>query len=373
MKGCEEIMINITGKLMSRDTVIATVKNGVITDCIPDLLPLYLRRTKDMESWLASRAIDNHRTNSRLLKKVLRIKEADDASAALAVNAATITDVYWFNHEGSNLTYEDIRFRENYFDGLALHGDPNCFSKNPSRTPELTNIGSFEKCWRLIDGEWWMYKSGNNDQYFSELFICKLGELLGLNVAHYEMDQGFIRSRNFVDSSRFNFEPMSSLTEDDSYSVCFDLISSMSKELAKEYLYLIWFDTICYNMDRHTGNFGFLRDVDTGDIVAMAPNFDNNIALISNGYLNNLSREHDGIIRFFREFVDSCSLAKELYYEMELPTITKDLIYSCLNEMTFDIDREYIADFIMNGYNITMDVLFGDITENENQSFGLSM
>lgn len=56
--------------------------------------------------------------------------------------------------------YEDIRFKENYFSELALRGDPDSFSNRPSRTPELTNIGSFEKCWKLIDGEWWMYKSG---------------------------------------------------------------------------------------------------------------------------------------------------------------------------------------------------------------------
>ena len=31
--------------------------------------------------------------------------------------------------------------------------------------------------WKLIDGEWWMYKSGNKEEYFSELFICKLCEM----------------------------------------------------------------------------------------------------------------------------------------------------------------------------------------------------
>ena len=163
-------MSSITGTLMSEDRVIATVKNGEITGYDEALLPLYLKRTMDMEGWLASRAIDAHRTNSRLLKKALRIHTADDAQVALTVNAATVTDRYWFRPEGSTACYDDIRFKENYFDSLALRGDPDGFSHKPSRTPELTNTGSFEKCWRLIDGNWWMYKSGNDNEYFSELW-----------------------------------------------------------------------------------------------------------------------------------------------------------------------------------------------------------
>lgn len=105
-------MINITGAIMSEDTVVATVKNGEIVDCNEALVPLYLKRTKNVEGWLASRAIDTHRTNSRLLKRALRIRTADDAQTALAVNAATVTDRYWFRPEGSSAVYEDVRFKE---------------------------------------------------------------------------------------------------------------------------------------------------------------------------------------------------------------------------------------------------------------------
>ena len=194
-------MQNITGTLMSEDRVIATVKNGVITDADERLLPLYLKRTGNIEGWLASRAIDSHRTNSRLLKRALRLRTADDIATALAVNAATVTDRYWFKPNGSAAVYEDIRFKENYFAELALRGDPDSFSRKPSRTPELTNTGSFEKCWKLIDGEWWMYKSGNKEEYFSELFICKLCEKLGLPTAHYELDGRYIRSKDFTNGA----------------------------------------------------------------------------------------------------------------------------------------------------------------------------
>lgn len=133
----------ITGTLMLEDQVIAMVQDGIITDSREELLPLYLKRTGDVEGWLVSRAIDSHRRNSRLLKRALRLRTADDAAISLAVNGATITDRYWFQRQGESLSYDEIRFKENYFSELALRGDPDSFSNKPSRTPELTNTGSF--------------------------------------------------------------------------------------------------------------------------------------------------------------------------------------------------------------------------------------
>ena len=54
--------------------------------------------------------------------------------------------------------------------------------------------------------------------------------------------------------------------------------------LGREYLDILFMDALCFNMDRHTKNYGILRDRDTGKVLRMAPNFDNNIALISRGY-----------------------------------------------------------------------------------------
>ena len=78
-------MQTITGTLMSEDRPIAKIKNGIIVDTEESLLPLYLKRTKDVEGWIAGRAIDSHRTNSRLLKKALRLRTTDDVQTALAV------------------------------------------------------------------------------------------------------------------------------------------------------------------------------------------------------------------------------------------------------------------------------------------------
>ena len=343
-------MRSISGTLMSKDRIIATVKNSVITEADQGLLPLYLARTKNLDGWLSARAIDSHRTNSRLLKKALRLRSADDVDTVLSVNAATVTDCYWFRPEGSEAGYEDIRFKENYFDQLALRGDPDSFSNMPSRTPELTNTGSFEKCWRLIDGEWWMYKNGNEKEYFSELFICRLGEKLGLPMAHYEMDGPYIRTKDFTNGGEVNFESMRSLVDDDDdYDRCFGVLHAISPDVAEQYLKLLWMDSVCYNMDRHTENFGLLRETQTGKILSLAPNYDNNIALIANGYPSDGRRERDGIIRFLSDFLKNCEEARRMYGQMKLPEITEDMINECLDEIPIKVDDEYIRTFILCG------------------------
>lgn len=367
-------MQNITGTLMSEDRVIAHIKNGVITDADDILLPLYLKRTKNIEGWLASRAIDSHRTNSRLLKRALRLRTTDDVQTALAVNAATVTDRYWFRPEGSAAVYEDIRFKENYFSELALRGDPDSFSNRPSRTPELTNTGSFEKCWKLINGEWWMYKSGNEKEYFSELFICRLGEKLGLPMAHYELDGEYIRSKDFTNGAEVNFEPMRSLADDDEdYENCFNILIGISPDIAGQYLLLLWMDTVCYNMDRHTENFGLLRDVKTGKVISLAPNYDNNIALIAKGYPTDVGREHDGLIGFLKTFIQSSEEAHEMYRQMKLPEITERIIDECMDEIPIKADREYIRSFILCGQEKVREIICTDIEPSEDNTIGIML
>lgn len=351
-------MQSLNGKIMSTDIPVATIKNGVVVDKNEKLAPLFFNRCDNVSAWLKGRAIDSHRANSRLLKKALRLQNKDEISTVLAVNAVTITDNFWFCEDGSDLTWDDVRFKENYFDSLALCGDPDSFNQKPLRTPELTNIGSYEKCWRLIDGAWWMYKSGNENELFSELFICKLGSSLGFDMAYYEMDDGYIRTKDFTENGRYNFESAESLVGDDEdYCKNFDVFYSISEDLAENYLKLIYLDTVCMNMDRHTKNYGVLRDPKTGDIVKLAPNYDNNIALISRGYPRFIKRKNDTLIDLFIELLENSKEALRLFKDLNIPVITDELIRRCISETSFDVDGDKISEFVLNGQKRIFDFL----------------
>lgn len=358
-------MINISGWVMSKDIPVVRIEDGIVTSVDSKLSPLYFLYFKDFTTWLDRRAIDSHRTNSRLLKKALRLTDKDDANTALAVNAVTITDNYWFRKDDDNLSWADVKFSENYFDNLALRGDPDSFNNKPSRTPELTNTGSFEKCWRLVDGQWWMYKSGNDKEYFSELFICQLGKALKFNMAEYAYDEeGYIKTLDFTNGAQVNFEHISSVFNDnEDYNNSFEFFLSVSKDIAKDYLRLIYLDTICYNMDRHTSNYGLLSDAETGEILSLAPNYDNNIALISRGYPKDISRQNDGIIKFFTEFMSENTTALYMFCNLDIPVITEEMLNSCMDKVPVTADRQYIVDFILNGQSIIQQFLSDQIID----------
>ena len=356
VKGARELMEiqYFDGYLMSKDDVLAEIKQGKITTVFNRaLLPIYIERTRDLPTWLEKRAIDEHRTNSRLLKKVLRLSEKDNISTTLAVHAVTITDTYWVKPKNSSLTWDDVRFRENYFSSLALRGDLSAFSHHPSRTPELTNIGSFEKCWSLDNGKWWLHKRANQMELFSELFIYHLGKSLGFSMAHYEPFGEDIRSLDFTNGAKTNYEPAYSwMGEDEDYIANYHALKKYGKQFADQYVEMLLMDSYCLNADRHTFNYGILRSVETGECLCMAPNFDNNIALISNGYLKG-DRKPDLLGRLLHELEAETGAVSEYTSRHALPIVTHEMIDRCIDAVNIPVDRDYIHRFVMVGYKQT--------------------
>ena len=334
---------------MSGNIAAARIENGNVIPITEDLMPLFLKRTNDFEGWLKERAIDRHRANARLLKKVFGLTAATDAEVVLKANAATITDNYWFKSDIENLCYEDVRFKDNVFADLALRGDPDSFNQEPQRTPELTNIGSYEKCWRIIDGEWWLYKQGNENEIFSELFISLLGTRLGFNMAYYEKDGKYIRSRDFTNTASVNLESMYSYVGDnENYETSFEVLYELLPDAAKDYVEMKYLDTVCFNIDRHTGNYGVLRDTKTGEVIGLAPNYDHNVALVSRGYPQSLSRQNDNLIALFTEFISKNEAAREFYDSIDKSILCESVINELVSETGFDIDENAISEFILN-------------------------
>ncbi len=338
-------------EILSGNTVTALWENGKLTVINEALLPLYLNRIQNADMWLETRAIDSHRANSRLLKKALRLAEKDDISTVIHVNGATITDNFWIRPIGSALSYDDIRFTDDYFSNLALKGTYDSFnraaSSKRSKTPELTNVGSFEKCWKLRNGKWWMYKSATREEAFSEIFICLLGNALGMNTAKYERGDRCVKTLDFTDGASVNFEPASSFMGDnEDYSDTIEALKLLCPEAIPDYIRLIFMDTVCANPDRHTNNFGLMRDIHTGKLTGLAPNYDNNMALISRGYPTK-PKSGDLLITLFNELM-------VIYpeYRSLIPEITEDTVKNIIEKIGMKVRTQAVVDIVMGRYEL---------------------
>lgn len=338
-------------EIMSGDTLVALWKESKLIVLNESLLPLYLYINQNADQWLAARAIDSRRPNSRLLKKALRLAEKDDVSTVIHVNGATITDNYWIRPIGSKLTYDDVKFSDDYFSNLALKGNYDSFNRaansKRSKTPELTNVGSFEKCWKLRKGKWWMYKKATHNEMFSELFIYELGVALGMNMAIYERGEGCIKSLDFTDAATVNFEPASTFMGDnEEYSDVVKALENLCPEAIPDYIRMIFMDTVCANPDRHTNNFGLLRDTKTGELSGFAPNYDNNMALISRGYPSKPGAK-DMLISLFNELMDEYPS-----YRKYIPEVTEETVRKVLDKLNMKVKSQVIVDLVVGRYEL---------------------
>lgn len=342
-------------EIMSGETLVAVWRDSALQVVCADLLPLFLKRLSDADAWLATRAVDSHRANSRLLKKALRLTEKDDVSTVLHVNGVTITDNYWVRPIGSGLTYADVSFQYDYFSkrvsSLALGGSFAAFNyvanHSQSKTYELTNVGSFEKCWKLKDGAWWLYKKATQREQFSELFAYKLGQAIGIPVAVYERTEDCVRSLDFTGGASVNFEPaISFMGENEEYEDVIEKLGEICPAAIPAYIQMIFLDTIIANPDRHTGNFGLLRDTKTGKYLGLAPCFDHNMAVISRGYASN-PKHTDLLITLFNAVMKAYP-----EYKAYLPTVSEETVRTVIKEIGMKVRTQPIVDLVMSRYEM---------------------
>ena len=290
--------------LMNKDHIVAEIQEtaGVVSeepilslDNVSGKLPIGMT---GFETWLSARQASKH--NSHLQRLMTSLGCNTKEGFISVTHAASINDTFWVKKDTETISWKDVSLYANEFteiiSKLAFEGVGLAAETFSSTSPELTCDGSFRKCFR---------KENELGQFGSNIFLYKRAGEIGEQIEPYceamasEISEiicpGNSVQYEFVDlhgklASRCNL-----FTDEENGYVSIAKVfrnTEMNADNVLQYFSSIGFeeqframvvtDSVCFNLDRHAGNYGILFDNNTLQIERMAPVFDFNLSLLCN-------------------------------------------------------------------------------------------
>lgn len=286
---------------------------------------------KEFYKWLQDRKIPPLRDNLKYLLESLKQKETTE----IMINGygLSLSDQYWFKPDNVDVDWNNLNYFYNQYDshlfmeatfGYKLDNLQVDHSK-VNHTPNMSTNGQLSKCWIQQNGNNLLFKGANTIHRFEpicEVIASKLAHILEVPYVPYKCTilegkraitlvsvcpvmlnahQEFIPAYQVL---KENAHQLTNTPKD--YYVYLDLLNKHNVPRSKEYLQkMIMLDFILANEDRHLGNFGVIRNLDTMQWESVCPIFDTGRSLntnISKDYWN------DSVVdlKFFtRDFISS--------------------------------------------------------------------
>lgn len=249
---------------------------------------------KELNEWWFGRSIPASRAGIRAALENLNIRYSEQL--LLKCCGLSLSDQYWMKPVDSELQWKNINFFDNDFSddvGNILFGQP-ASQHIDLMSPCNTSDGWLKKKWKIIDGKRCLIKAGSNpfmQEPINEAFGTRLHQRLGCNnyvPYHVLWEDGSPYSvcENFIDTNTELVNAVSinrSMKKRSQYSSYEHFMNACEKlgiPGMKEFMnYMLVFDFLMANTDRHFGNFGAIRNVETLEWIGPAPVFDSGTSL----------------------------------------------------------------------------------------------
>jgi len=324
------------------------VKNVELNSSAERFLPLAFREKVQgadsralvwaVEDWLMARRAPVRRRNIEKMLTLLGLDVRNPRNLIEYSKGLSLNDVHWVDFDDSKLHWADCNLYANDFSSviatMAFTGQGKHQALPNERSPEFTTNGALPKCWRRVNGKILLYKGGSDKstweidrqdgfgvEPFSEFYAAQVAEAMHLEHVPYGLDdyQGELCSTcPLFTSERRGFVAAKDLPNRER--------GLSDPAFAKQFL----FDAVIFNTDRHWGNFGYLVDNDTNEIVGPAPIFDNGYGLFSQARYRPGSEQDEFVD--LRQFVARKS---PVLYDgwLSFPGGVTDEMIECLREM----------------------------------------
>lgn len=250
----------------------------------------------EMPQWISNLGefIENRRAPKKRenIAKLLEMSGCHTLYGWLSItHALSLIDTYWVKPVDSELTWEKVSLYTHEFNEVvaktAFEGGIHGYNLSTT-SPEYGTDGTFAKCWVRENGIIKLMKRGSTGarnaglEPFSEFYTSQIARELRLDHVDYDLKKHGSRVCSVCDaftSENVGYLPFAGI---DTRSSTIPRVLSIFEEygLKQKATDMFIFDAVIFNEDRHKGNFGFLVDNDSNEILDMAPLFDHNIAML---------------------------------------------------------------------------------------------
>ncbi len=308
----KEDVIKMYLMLVDTEVLYFNLEDCVVEVIRNDLLPFSLRSNirksanikdilhniQSVKDYLSSRVLSLSRDNAKQIYTAFQIPQIDSTSNRVNIcikcKGISIEDSYWIKDDNEAVKWCDINIRENKLHDIV---DISLTGFDPTITtsvicPELTTKGMFRKGWIRLGDTLYLLKSDRTSNYVNTRMEILASEILDCfdnvidSIPYVGDTKTTSEGKEFVSICRNFIEEKYSFVEawevlDYSKRLEIDFSACCMLQFGSIFASIPVLDYIIINTDRHTQNYGFLMNNETGKIEKMAPLFDYNCALVA--------------------------------------------------------------------------------------------
>lgn len=352
LKLFDEVLLefNIVDKLDGFDVKVTSVNKEKLA-----LLPLDM--TADDESvkkWLKHRTIPANRAHVQNFLARNGLNEKDTMGIIDICKGLSLNDSYWVVDSEFKGSFADYNLYDNKFNRtlalIAFTGQGSYTRSTFRSSPEFTTNGMLAKCWRRIDGNIELFKTGTEGfansglEPYSEFYAYQIADAMGIDAIKYNLARwnGYLCStcKLFTDK-KTAYISVGRIVRDGGIEAVIKYYKDLGQKFYDSFVDMVVFDALILNEDRHLGNFGVLVDSRSNKVLKPAPLFDHGLSLLCYAMKDDLDNL-DEYARtrtpaVFKSFDES---VKELITDRQVKKLRKVFDFSFTMHPRYNLDQE---------------------------------
>jgi len=290
------------------DFVVESIREDLLPFCLraniraPRKNKDILHNIQEVKSYLSSRVLSLSRDNAKQIYAAFQIPQIDSidnrVNICIKCKGVSIQDSFWIKEDDEDVNWSHVNIRQNKLRDIV---DLSLSGFNPTITtnnicPELTTKGLFRKGWIRLGDSLYLLKSDKNRDYVNtrmevlasdilECYTNRIGCVTYVSDIKKTVDGTAVVSicKNFVGEGYSFVEAWEVMEYCKRRGIEFG--TYCLKRWGSLFASIPVLDYIVVNTDRHTQNYGFLMNNETGDLEYLAPLFDFNCALTADYFL----------------------------------------------------------------------------------------